>query len=224
MKKICILLISILSMFSFTGCTKNNEDALSFKEEYESLNGESNSNGLAHREVDIDENNPFVYITPSEIIEKIENNETFYLYFGSAYCPWCRSVVEMAIKKAKEYGIDTIYYFNIWNGDHNEIFRDTYKLDDNNELQKIIDGTDEYYKILEYFDNVLSDYTLTDSDGNTVYVNEKRIFAPNYIYVKNGKAVKITSGIGDSLENPRGELTEEVLEDEAKQFDEFFLK
>jgi thiol-disulfide isomerase/thioredoxin len=224
MKKICFLLISILSIFSFTGCTKNNEDALTFKEEYESLNGEINSNGLAHREVDIDENNPFVYITPSEIIEKIENNETFYLYFGSAYCPWCRSVVEMAIKKAKEYGIDTIYYFNIWNGDHNEIFRDTYKLDDNNELQKITDGTDEYYKILEYFDNILNDYTLTDSDGNTVYVNEKRIFAPNYIYVKNGKAVKITSGIGDSLENPRGELTEEVLEDEAKQFDEFFEK
>jgi hypothetical protein len=99
MKKICFLLISILSIFSFTGCTKNNEDALTFKEEYESLNGEINSNGLAHREVDIDENNPFVYITPSEIIEKIENNETFYLYFGSAYCPWCRSVVEMVIKK-----------------------------------------------------------------------------------------------------------------------------
>ena len=39
------------------------------------------------------------------------------------------------------------------------------------------------FNVKEVFDSVLSDYTITDSEGNKVATGEKRIYAPNYIYV-----------------------------------------
>ena len=54
---------------------KNNADAKKFKEEYESLNGTANDNGLEHRTVTIDENNPYVYSSGEEILEMIKNKE-----------------------------------------------------------------------------------------------------------------------------------------------------
>lgn len=222
MKKKIILLLTFLSIFTFTACENSNSDALKFKEEYEKINGEKNSMDLEHRTLSIDSDNPFVYITPNEIIKKIENKETFYLYFGSEYCPWCRSVIEQAIASAKKNDIKKIYYFNIWDGDHNEIFRDTYSLNEENELEKVKDGTDEYYKILELLDNVLSEYTLKDSDNNVVKVNEKRIFAPTYIYIEKGESIKMTTGISKNQKDSRAELTDEVIKDEQDDFDNFF--
>ena len=54
---------------------KKNEDAIKFKEEYESFNGKKNDY-FAYRELNIDEENPFVFSTDSEIVEKIENKES----------------------------------------------------------------------------------------------------------------------------------------------------
>ena len=96
-KTIFSLLVIGLIILSVTGCGKenieSNVDALKFKEEYEAINGVANSSGKEHRTLSISEDNPFVYVTGEEIVEKIENNETFYVYFGSPYCPWCRSVI-----------------------------------------------------------------------------------------------------------------------------------
>lgn len=223
---IVIIGILVIGCFLFVKWNKISNDvtsdAIKFKEDYESLNGEVNLSGLEYRNVSIDKNNPYVYATAEEIIKKIENNETFFLYFGDKQCPWCRSVIEKSIEVANDYNITTIYYIAIWDDEHNEVLRDTYKLDENNNLILENSGTSEYYKLLKYFEDVLKDYTLTDSDDNIINVLEKRIYAPNFVYVKNGKAIKLVEGISDLQTNSREELTKEILIDEEKQFEELF--
>ena len=208
---------------SVTACkvTKEREDAHQFKEEYEALN-EKEKDGKAYRKLAIDKDNPFVYVTPDELVEKIKNKETFYVYFGSAYCPWCRSVIEKAIAVMKEKNIQQVYYIDIWDGDHKEILRDVYTLNDLNEKVLVQEGTKAYQEFLKSFDKVLGDYTLKNKEGETVSLSEKRIFAPNFIYVKNGKGIRLTDGLSDKQSSSSDPLTQEILEDEEKLFQDFF--
>ena len=220
MKNKLLILLSIFFLLSLTACT--NKDAISFKKDYESLNGTTNANGKEHRTVSIPKNNPIIISDAKEIVEKIENEETFYVYFGSELCPWCRSVIEKALEIANNNGIKEVYYVDIWDNDGNEILRDKYTLDNNGNPVKEIEGTEEYYKLLTYLGNVLEDYTYTQDD-NKLSFGEKRIYAPNFIYIAKGKAIRITTGISDKQTDSREELSKEILDDEMKLFDDFFL-
>lgn len=219
-RKIVMMLLIVGTMFMITGC--GNEDAKKFKNDYESINGKENASGKVHRSITIDENNPFVYTTAEEIVKKIESKETFYVYFGDKLCPWCRSVIEKSIEVAKEKKIKTIYYVPIWDEDGNEILRDRLKINDEGKLETVKEGTEAYKKLLELLDNVLSDYSLTDKDNKKVETKEKRIYAPNFIYIENGEAKKLTEGISEKQSDSREELTEEILKDEQEQFESFF--
>ena len=221
-KKFLILILLFITIFATNACDnkKINDASLAFKEEYESLNGKTNKNGKIHRTVSIDEFNPYEKVTASDILNKIENKETFYVYFGDKLCPWCRSVIEKSIEIANKNNINKIYYVNIWDDEGNEILRDKYTLVDG-EISKIIDGTSEYKQLLEIIDNLLTEYTITDQEGNKIEVGEKRIYAPNFIYVKNGKPVKITEGISSKQKDAREELTSEILKDEEELFTKF---
>ena len=225
--KIILLLLMVFTIISISGCgkkeakkeeVKKNEDAIKFKEEYETLNGQTNARGIEHRTVSISSDNPYVYQTADEIVERINNKETFYVYFGDTQCPWCRSNVEMAIKQAKKYNIDTIYYVKIWDDNHNEILRDKLSINEDGEVVVDSEGTESYYKLLELLDSVLSDYTLSDE----VEPTEKRIYAPNYIYIENGKPVLLVEGISEDQEDARGEWTDKILKDEEEAFEKLF--
>ena len=144
------------------------------------------------------------------------------MYFGDPLCPWCRSVIEKSIEVAKDNKIDKIYYIKIWDNEGNEILRDKYQLNKKNKPELVSEGSKDYEKILEYLDEVLKDYTLTTEDGEKVEVGEKRIYAPNFVYIKEGKAVKLTEGISENQKDSREELTDEILKDEEKLFTEFF--
>lgn len=214
-----IILLFLVFIFFLTGCKS---DALKFKEDYESMNGKENASGKIHRTVNIDEKNPYVYASAKDIVNMIENKETFYVYFGSTLCPWCRSVIEKSIEVSKSKGITKIYYVDIWDKDGNEILRDKYSLNEDGSLELTIKGTEEYRKLLAYFDSVLSNYNLTDSNGNSVSTNEKRIYAPNFIYVEKGEAKNLIEGISEHQKDSREELTEEILKDEENIFNGFF--
>ncbi len=218
---IIILLIAIA--LGVTGCGKTEEksSSIKFKKEYESLNGKTNEMGKKHRTVTISADNPFIKVNPNKIIDKIENNETFYLYVGDSLCPWCRSVLEKFIEVSKNKNIKKVYYIDIWDEDGKEILRDKYELQDGKAV-KTSDGTKAYKKLLKYFDSVLSDYDLTDSGGNKVSTGEKRIYAPNFFYVEKGKIKKMVEGISEKQKDSREKLTEEILKDEEKIFEEFF--
>ena len=222
MKKFIKVIVALAFITLLTGCIDISFDAIKFKDEYESLNGTKNSKGLAHRDVTIDATNPFIYKTGDEIVEMIDNEETFFVYFGDTQCPWCRSVIEKAIAVAKEYNVKKIYYVKIWDNDHNEVLRDVYSVNDDGTVEKTKEGTSAYTKLLGYFDSVLKDYSLKDKDKNPVESPEKRIYAPNFIYVRNGKAIKMVEGISDLQKDSREELTQEILADEEAQFNDFF--
>ena len=176
-KKIYKILVLVLIIFALTSCAK--KDNIIFKEDYESLNGTTNKNGKEHRTVTINKHNAIVISDAKEIVEKIENEDTFYVYFGSNLCPWCRSVIEKAIEVSNNNEVDKIYYVDIWDSEGNEILRDKYSLGENNTPVKEIEGTEEYYKLLSYFDNLLEDYTY-ELDGQKLSYGEKRIYAPTY--------------------------------------------
>ena len=158
-KKLFVLTLIVLLI---CGCTSRS--ATEFKKEYEALNGVENANGKKHREISIDKDNPFEKVSAEEVVDKIENKETFYVYFGDELCPWCRSVIEMFIKIAKENKVKKVYYVKIWDEEGNEVIRDKYEYKDG-ELIKSFEGTTSYKKLLEYFDSVLSNYTLTDPNS-----------------------------------------------------------
>lgn len=212
-KKIVILLLIVISLAGLTACSKKEKsDTLKFKEEYEKINNEKTSYGTINREVSISKDNPFIYKSAEEINEMIENKETFAVYFGFAACPWCRSVIETLIETAKEKGLDTIYYVDVYD------IRDQLKLDDNGSVVVDRKGSDAYYKLLENLDNVLTDYTLTDSDNNSVATGEKRIFAPNVVSIINGKASLLATGISEKQTDPYAVLTPEIKKDTKDAF------
>lgn len=219
-RKILMMLLIVGSLFLATGCVS--EDAKKFKNDYESVNEKENSSGKVHRTVSILEDNPYTYATAEDIVKKIENKETFYVYFGDKLCPWCRSVIEKSIKVAKENNIKTIYYVPIWDDEGNEILRDRLKVNDEGKIETVKEGTEAYKKLLELLDNVLSDYSLNDKDGKKVETKEKRIYAPNFIYVESGEAKKLIEGISEKQKDAREELSEEILQDEEEIFKSFF--
>lgn len=219
MKKRILLLLLIPLLL--TACTS--KDAVTFKKDYESLNGTTNSNGKEHRTVNIPKNNPIVISDIKEIVTKIENEETFYVYFGSPICPWCRSVIEKALEIANANGIRKVYYIDFWDDEGNELYRDKYTLDDNGNPVKDIEGSEEYYKLLEYLGELLPEYTIKNKNDEEISLGEKRIFLPNFFYIAKGKPIRITTGISDLQEGSRDELTKEILKEEEKMFDDFFI-
>lgn len=221
-KKALVLIVLLLAVSITTACnTSKKETGKKFKKEYEALNGKKNSMGKEHRTITIDEDNPYEKVTPKDVVEMISSDKTFYLYVGDPLCPWCRSVLEKSIEQAKKHKVEKIYYIDIWDKDGNEILRDKYELKDN-VVTKVQKGTEEYEKLLEYFDSVLKDYTLKDENGNEIQVGEKRIYAPNFFYIEEGDVKKMITGVSEKQKDAREELAKEILEDEEKQFDDFF--
>ena len=107
-------ILTLCLTFTCFGCIKKESDAMKFKKEYESLNGTiREKDKQTIRTLSIDQDNPMVYSSCQDIIDRIENKETFIIYFGFSDCPWCRSSIETFIESAKENNITTVYYVDI---------------------------------------------------------------------------------------------------------------
>ena len=222
MKKYVYLLFIVAVVLGITSGCEKHDYAKEFKNDYESINGQANASGKIHRTVTIDEKNLFVETTAEEIVKMIENKETFYVYFGSRLCPWCRSTIEMADKVSRENGVTKIYYVDIWDDEGKEILRDKYSLNDEGIPELVQEGTASYKKLVEILDEFLREYTLTNKDGEEVSTGEKRIYAPNYFYFRDGECKRMTTGKSSLQTDSREELTEEMLNDEKIKFNDFF--
>ncbi len=213
-KKIIFLIIAIIIAgvgFVFIHKMQSDykkTDAYKFKQEYESLNNEDNGNGKKYRELNIDKKNRIKYSTAKEIVEKTENNETFVVYFGFSKCPWCRSMIENLIDLSIENEID-IYYVDVLD------IRDTIEYVDG-ELKTTKEGDKDYMKLIELYGDVLSDYNVKNGDKK-INTGEKRIYAPNVVAVVNGEAKEMVEGVSEKLEDPYGEITEEMKKASIKQ-------
>ena len=172
MKKLILFLFII---FLIVGC--RNTDSITFKREFESLN--SNKSYVS---VDIPSDNPFIYITDSELVNKIENKEDLVVLFGYSKSNDTRSILSNLIKASNELGIEKIYYLDILN------IRNQLELGENNEVITKEEGSEYYKKILELLDGHLDDYIV---NGNIVGT---RIYAPNILIIKNKKIEDIING------------------------------
>ncbi len=175
---ILILTLAVLATALFINLnskkenSKINKDAIKFKEEYESVNGQKASNGKTYPKVTLKENNPFVYAKPKKIVETLKSG-TGLIYLGFSKCPWCRNAVNVL----QHVNANEILYLDMTNQ------RDTYEVIDG-VLTKTKEGTKEYYEMLKLLDSILTDYEIGD-----IKVGEKRIYVPLVIGVKDGKIV-----------------------------------
>lgn len=213
MKKMSKIIMILILLTTMTACGQKNNvesDAAKFKKEYTEINGEKNSSGKLYRKLNIEDDNPMVYSTMEEIVEKIKNKETFVVYFGFAKCPWCRTMIEELIKSAKDNNQKTVYYVDVLET------RDKYELDENNQPVKKEEGDEFYSELISLMDNVLADYTLTTDSNEEIKVGEKRIYAPNVVAVVDGKAEKVVEGVSSKVKDPYGEITDEMKEESYK--------
>lgn len=214
-KKVLILLFILIIIGIVIGAilVKNNNykktDAYKFKTEYEKLNGETSKSGKKYRELDIPKNNRMKYSTAKEIVKKIDNNESFVVYFGFAACPWCRSMVNNLIDLSIKNKVD-IYYVDVYD------IRDILEVVDG-KIKTTKEGDKYYMELLDRLDLVLSDYSLTDEEGKKIETKEKRIYAPNVVTVVNGLPEKMVEGISEDLKDPYGKITDKMKKDSVSQ-------
>jgi len=217
MKKIIFCLFTLMIMIFFVGCSTDipeRTDAQRFKEEYELLNGEI-SDDKEIRTITIPENNPIVFKSYTEIVDMMKNGDTFIVYFGFASCPWCRACIETFLSCAEEVGTDTVYYVDVYHS------RDIYEYNENGEIEKTNEAGEGYIELLGLMDNVLDEYIIKSKDKEDYDVGERRIYAPNFIAVVEGKAVLLEES-GDLMEDAYAELTPEIISELTQRYTDLF--
>ena len=206
---LCIAMV-VIGFFAFRDRKeelKENYDAITFKNEYESLNNVvRDKDGRTIKEISISATNPVDILTEEEALSLIENG-TGILYFGFPDCPWCRSMLPVLLSTLDSMSIGKLYYLNIGS------IRDTLALDEKNKVETQVEGTQGYYKLLKAMDSVLEPYCLTSEDGKKIDTKEKRIMAPTVIAVKNGEIVSIHTGTVESQESGYDDLSTEQQEE-----------
>lgn len=227
MKKRLAVIMIILALV-FTGCKgRDNPEALRFKEEYESLNGKSNASGRDYRNITIPKDNPFIYATVEEIVSLMEKGESFLVYFGANWCPWCRSCLNTFIETAKENKISQVYYVDVRpDNDETKEIRNVYDLDEEGRIYLKHEGTAGYQKFIELAAAVLADYSqgkVETLDGSE-FAGEKRVGAPNFICVNKGKAVFLTEGVGEDFTDPYKDITDDDRTKMKELFTSLFEK
>lgn len=206
-----LLVIILLGVFASMNIDSIISDSMKFKKEYEGVNG-TTYHDKKIRNVSIDVKNKIKYLTPKELLEKIDNDESFVVYFGFKECPWCRSIIESLISVSNDSKVENLYYVDV------KEIRDTIELDNNNKLKVTKKGTDEYYELLKRMDNVLTKYNITNKENEEIDTNEKRIYAPNIVSFVEGKAIKMETGISKKETDPYMELTKGMTNYTKKTF------
>jgi len=189
-------------------------DAKKFKKEYEDLNGTTAYGEIKYKDLKISEYIPVVYKTDKEIVN-ILNNGTGVIYFGFNSCPWCRSMVETLLKVIEDYEVENFYYTDI------KHIRSSFKV----ENKKLVEtkGTESYYDILEKLDGYLTDYVITDNNKD-YDTNEKRLYAPTVVVVKEGEILGVHEVTVDSQTNPFDGLNDTQKEELYGIYEEMIKK
>lgn len=189
---IFILGVILLILFIWsTGAFSKNSDAIKFYNEYGNLS-------------DITENNLYKYASKEKVLN-ILDHETGVIYFGYSTCTWCKSMVKVLDDTAKGAGIEQIYYYDIKSD------RDELSINENNEIITEKQGTAFYRELLKELDDVISPYLLKDSEGKEVDTEEKRIYVPLVVFVKDGNPVFAHQNTVKSQNDPAEELDKEQV-------------
>ena len=214
---ICVLLVIGLCIFLVINHKEEVlSDAVKFKQEFEQYNGltyEDTNDKLI--DVEIPNNNPFVYKTGKEIVE-IMQSEDAYILFGYASCPLTRAAIEVLIETANEENIDKIYYVDIKN------MRDEYVPGEGIIPEQTKEGTEAYYEILNIFGSKLDKYYVASDDNFYLFdTGVTRLLSPTLVAVSKGKVISMHAELTDDYEE-NSELTEEEKEELRKDYKDVF--
>lgn len=223
----CIASIINIVRLSITEKEDYKVSALDFKEEYEKVNGTTMKGDIKYRTLDINKKNPYVKVSIDDIAAKIKNGESFYLYVGDHLCPWCRSGIEKMIEVAKREKVDTIYYVDFWDDDHNEILRELYDVEIKGKKVTFTQTQEatEGYKVL--YDAVkdmgLKDYTVTKDGKEYTVPNTKKVYGGDHFYFNKGKCERYVTLRVPSLKSAVDELTDEVKKEQDETYTKLFV-
>ena len=101
-----LLFVIVLIVYVIYTVKLNNNDAIKFKREYESLNNK-------YIKVEIYKNNPFKYTTLNEILNMIKNKESIIVFIGNSADTLTRILLPNLIDAANNQYVDKIYYIDI---------------------------------------------------------------------------------------------------------------
>lgn len=190
------------------------QDEKKFKNDYESLNGTTRTNGQKNKEIEIIDDNNIVYITMEEAAKMLDSG-TGVIYFGFAACPWCRNAVPVLLNAMNSSELKEIYYVDIRPEDKTENdLRDTFTLNNKNKAKKTKDAEKSYYDVLLALANDLNDYVLVTNKGKKVNTGEKRLYAPTVVAVKEGVVVGFHEGTVEKHEKDENGELRDLTKDE----------
>lgn len=139
-----------------------------------------------------DEEHVFYEMNVKEMVDKIDKNETFVVYFGFSECPWCNVAMPILNEAAKEYD-SIVYYIDTRS---NEEWESNVDIDD---YDLVVDHLGEY---LEY-----------DDEG------KKHLYTPHVFFIKNGEVVKEHEG---TIDGKTDEMTVQDKEQLKQIYEEGF--
>ncbi len=208
-KKIPIIVIIISALILGIGLytiNKNNQDWVKFKLEYEKYNNKQSKSGKTYPKVTISANNPVKYLTLKEANDLIKN-KTGIIYFGYPTCPWCRNAIPQLLESVSNTSVNTIYYVNM------EDERDQKELTKDKTIKTTKESSTEYQELLKNLDDILEDYILKDEDGQEYNTNEKRVYVPLVVFIKEGTIVGYHTDTVPSQTDPYKPLTKQEQEE-----------
>ena len=173
--------IILLCLVFITGCfnsTKNLKSNERFKVEYEKLNNKK-IDGKKLKKVSISKDNKIKYSRVKDVVEMIENGDTFDIFFGFPKDPYTRNVVEELLRAEKDVNLDTLYYVNI------EKVRDEFEVN-NGKLICTKTCSNEYLRLVDILDKYLDEYVIK-YEGKKYNTNTKRLDSPCVISFIDGK-------------------------------------
>ncbi len=154
MKKITYIVLSLLLCFGCTSTSKQKSD-------------------MSGYEKFTDTEHVFYDMTVKEMIQEMDDNETFIVYFGFSECPYCNQAMPILNEVAKEYDQE-VGYINT---------RKDSSWESNTDI-------DDYDLVIER----LGDYLEYDDEG------KKHLYTPHVFFIKDGKVVKQYEGVGDTTD------------------------
>ena len=131
-------------------------------------------------------------------------------------------MVPVLLDVLKDNNIDTLYYLNIENE------RDSYEIQDGklvyskDDKGNDIKGTKGYFELLDLLEPYLSDYIIT-LDDQTLNVNEKRIYEPTVIFVKEGNIIGVHTSTIISQITGYEKLTDDEYEELYGIYEDYIL-
>lgn len=185
-------------------------DELKFKKEYEKINNQElviDGYKGKYLPLNLPKNNLIKYANNDNIVSLLKEG-THVIYFGNAYCNWCRSAISVLIDAAKDHNLSEIYYYDFFS------LRDAYEKGEDSLSVKL------YEDIMKEIGHLI-DKTF---DKDSRVAGEKRLSAPTVVAVSGGEVIGLHYRTVESHTDYTSDLTIEQKEELLKIYQEMLNK